>query len=426
MDDDFEYKDSAVKSNCISFLGSTHNGKSFTINSITGQHYRGVAEEDVLLPTSRDIHAVNWLDPANPENVYARLVDYEGENGGLFPVDSASACVGCQQQSVDWHEVQHQRKDAVHAYFPKVAYLTSDIIVYVTTHDLADHNVAEALLTFACHSTNGVQRESPSLLIIVNKVDPYKLSNSKYTNDQVLLQFLETHDPDIASPHTSSGVQLGAIKSAYADVRVFRMPLDNGDPNNTAASKVFINTKTSELQYLLHDMLLKRTSLRRYYGTDFTMQFWHPIFAEVVEASTNVIAYSENISMSEVISKYLVRRSARVAQVSINCADLFFHLHAIHLQGQGFQELQYTSLLERLTMLFSIASAIVLIKKLNTEPYQAAGEANKKAAIFTFQETLTSFLENFKAQCPCSARSEMVCRPFLFYYCVTRRLGKPN
>lgn len=206
-------------SHCVSVLGATHSGKSFVINKLVGKNVLRVAEPGAIQPTSAGVQCV--LTRTNrPSMPLLRLVDYEGAEGA----DSKPAEQQAEKRSSwDAREGESQRdlwdlrRQATRLRLPRLAYLTTDVLMYVTDADPSRATTLEecaGLVTPNC--------EPPSLLIVFNKVSP-KAYDCR-SAEEFSLEVFDAHPFADLTPHKFQAVRLlrlPHLSDAEEDMRRF-------------------------------------------------------------------------------------------------------------------------------------------------------------------------------------------------------------
>lgn len=203
-----ELRDNAVEdtssfNTSVSFLGKTQNGKSTLIRDLL----RSIGQSDFVpniaqgvmqsQPTSNGISPFRVVDEQNHTTYY---LDYEGEDGGLTPVDDTSS------DQMD-ETLARARRDITRTDLRRFAYVTSNVIVYLTASPFSNIQAScYDILDFASEAVNAIgSAERPSLLIIFNKqslggdldgpVTEEELSR-KLNCESFTEEFFSAHDPD--------------------------------------------------------------------------------------------------------------------------------------------------------------------------------------------------------------------------------------
>lgn len=158
----------------ISLLGNTSSGKSFV-----ARHLLHASENDTLgnAPVCIDETTKKGATTANI-NCYLRkitnnrrslILDYEGEKGSAFPL-LHFARRGLERVLRTAEKAQ-QRRQAITDYFPKLAYILSNVVILIGNDDLASTDYLTRCREFAMKANDGVSQmvHLPTLIIVQNK-----------------------------------------------------------------------------------------------------------------------------------------------------------------------------------------------------------------------------------------------------------------
>jgi hypothetical protein len=160
-------------SHTVSFIGATHSGKSFLINVLGGSRtgdsdtLREAADDSIAPTSSGAKYVLQSVTPPDDDPCAAggpllvRLVDYEGSHGGnALPVDGPDAARWAVQRKGETKEqLMKARREAARQQLPRVAFLTSDVLVYVTLLDPSDHRVVDECAAFLARAMADAERE---------------------------------------------------------------------------------------------------------------------------------------------------------------------------------------------------------------------------------------------------------------------------
>lgn len=235
-------------SHTVSIIGATHSGKSFLINALSGgragrdggvdgDNLREAADDSIAPTSSGAKYVLQSVTPPDDDpcaaggSLLVRLVDYEGSHGGnTVPVDGPDATWAVRPGETN-EQLMEARREAAQHQLPRVAFLTSDLLVYVTSLDPSDHRVVDDCAAFLARATVDAEREQPSLVIVFNKYNPKKLSKSLAngkTDEKFAQEFLEVHDND------------GAMRSLFLEVKCLRISeLDEDDEDEDDYARLF-------------------------------------------------------------------------------------------------------------------------------------------------------------------------------------------
>lgn len=266
-------------SHCVSVLGATHAGKSFVLNKLIGKDVLRVADDGAILPTTAGAQSV-LLQTDLPSLPLLRLVDYEGADGAdTKPCELEEDSTWNAREGESRRDLWKLRREATGTLLPRLAYLTTDVLVYITDADPSRATTLDECASLIARAANNAEREAPSLIIIFNKMAP-KAFDSR-TDNQFSEEMNEAHDFDGLAPQTFYKVRLmrlPQLTEAAEDIRRF----------NEAMAKV---------STAMFELLKGREELRIKTGTIFNACVWRPIFTIVCDnmAVDNYMFMSECI-----------------------------------------------------------------------------------------------------------------------------------
>ncbi|KAF0690488.1 Aste57867_18113 [Aphanomyces stellatus] len=159
---------SEAKVPVISFLGNTTAGKSFLIRSLMADREVRPFCFDEEKMCSTTANANMYASTHVVTDTRVNVIDFEGENG-LTPFMNM-----IRRTKHLFHSAKDETKQrhiAVETYFPKIAYLLSDVIVLVGDTSLVNKDYFTRCRDFAMKANVGVSETMcrPSLLIVHNK-----------------------------------------------------------------------------------------------------------------------------------------------------------------------------------------------------------------------------------------------------------------
>ncbi|OQR94085.1 hypothetical protein ACHHYP_01863 [Achlya hypogyna] len=180
--------DSDAKVPVISFLGNTTAGKSFLIRSLMGDsEIRPFCfDEDKMCSTTANanMYSSTYVVPHERANV----IDFEGENG-LTPF--MNMVLRTKNLFHSSKAETKQRHVAVQKYFPKIAYLLSDVIVLVGDTSLVNKDYFTRCRDFAVKANVGISETMcrPSMLIVHNKCS----LTANFNVEATTAEFMQAH-----------------------------------------------------------------------------------------------------------------------------------------------------------------------------------------------------------------------------------------
>ena len=219
--------------------------------------------------------------------------------------------------------------------YPRMAFLTSDVIVFVTRDAPASIEAVTKLRRFFERSTRGAARELPSMILVFN----YAKEKSAYTEKEdaeFTQEFLRGH----------GGTAVEDCYNTFDAFRLWTLPepeweTDGWDPEDEVTEQDHKKFKKKRDRFdarmqQLRDLILKRLAGRVEYrqacGTAFQHKLWIPIFLGV--ANDMEADSKKPIFMSQVISREVIQasqtdnRSLRLLAEAELCMDaLIAHCH---------------------------------------------------------------------------------------------------
>lgn len=283
------------KAYCVSLLGATHAGKSFFLNRLVGlsgdSQLREAAPGEIA-PTTMGSKSLLW--PTGLEKFpVVRLVDYEGAHGGnAAPVEleesndsTWKACAGEDQEAL-WA----LRRDAASRLIPRMAYLTSDVLIYITTSDPANHSTISECANIIERCVKDADRERPSLLFIFNKMPWSQFRAKSHAEFQEL--FLKQHNVDKE-----------LVPTFFHEIRALRLPVTEED-DSEQRQQAFADAVDGARQAVV-GLLAGREKLRKRCGTGFNNAIWRLLYNELC----GVVTTHNHVYMSEHIFAELFARA---------------------------------------------------------------------------------------------------------------------
>ncbi|KAJ5075510.1 rbr-type e3 ubiquitin transferase [Anaeramoeba ignava] len=281
-------------SNVISFTGNTHSGKSTLINALlTSNKFNGktgnvgispkigIETNLAMPPTTGNL----WvIDDPNSDNY--RYLDFEGNSAGSrVPIDIDIETKNfLKENKIKEQKYAKERRKSVEEHFPRLSYLVSNVIVYISTSDFAANKYYSELLKIAKKSTKKVQSaEKPALILVKNKCLKYETDYEKLTQS-----FFDEHAEDPENPE---------LLRWYSEVHCVSLPnFDIEEPNSIEIFKKEIE----RLKELINQVIEKQNQNKKKLGILYNQFIWIILFELVVKK------FQENIRMSSIISKCLL------------------------------------------------------------------------------------------------------------------------
>ncbi|CAF1540480.1 unnamed protein product, partial [Rotaria sp. Silwood1] len=198
----------------ISLLGNTSSGKSFV-----ARHLLSESEDNDFVngPTCVDEAEKKGATTVNI-NCYLNkftnhqktlILDYEGEKGSGFPLLHFAQRRFARVSRTA--EKAQQRRQAITDYFPKLAYILSNVVILIGNDDLASTDYLTRCREFALKANDGVsQMVNPPMLIIVQNKGSLAQSQN---HEEITKKFFDIH-----------GQEAAALKPYFSDIKCFCLP----------------------------------------------------------------------------------------------------------------------------------------------------------------------------------------------------------
>ena len=202
----------------ISLLGNKSSGKSYVArylhqdSSSDGTMTNGptsIDEEDKKGATTENINCHVSKSEFNQKTL---VLEYEGEKGAGFSL-FYYARRGLAHIPRTTEKAQ-RRRQAVTDYFPKVAYILSDVVILLGNDDLASTDYLTRCREFTVKANDGVSQmvHRPVLIIIQNKAS---LAQSQHY-EVITKSFFEIH-----------GEEAATLRPFYSDIKCFVCRIEN-------------------------------------------------------------------------------------------------------------------------------------------------------------------------------------------------------
>jgi hypothetical protein len=342
-----------------SFIGSTHSGKSTLIQSLSQQKIN-VARVGCEQPTSANI---NYYDLPREDKI-DRFLDFEGNSAGnKLPSDENITLPS------NFSETQYcrLRRIAV-SKLPGLAYVVSDIIVFVANVDFADYETFyEKIQKIAIDqaTSNIDEAEKPSLILVSNRIADQN-NNEYYDIDRITSNFIELIGEDFQE-----------LSKYYLGIKCVRIP------NWNATSIDFYNQQIIRLRAIIHKTQEERSTYKIQTGTTYNPKLWTNLFLK----STAIFGDPSNrpFRMSEILVQCMVEESRNE---SITATMNFFKACRVDFSNNTFDILSYYSLLMLATHL--VYSDLKKISAIG-EGYNSIKLAKERRE--NYQETRKKFIE---------------------------------
>lgn len=221
-----------------------------------------------MAPTSSDVVAYEGIMKSETA---VRFLDCEGEGGRVAPEELVDR-MGLWSSKM----VREQRSVAVEKYLPRMAYVCSEIVVFITRDDLSDTRCMDEVVRFALDQTNNAHSVKPCLVIISNRSE-----YASKTIEETTKQFFEVHDPEYE------------LLNYYKEIKVQRLPLQERSPKE-------FQSRLDELLNTMDQMLMNKIPERKQLGIYFNEYLWLLVFNILI---TEHFDRDTPIHMGEVVQK---------------------------------------------------------------------------------------------------------------------------
>ncbi len=159
------------------------------------------------------------------------------------------------------------RRRSVREHLPRFAYASSDVIVFETTLDMANHDVTEMLEDIGRSCTEGLRTQHrPFLVVVMNKQTTMQAQAWLANQEQQLAEWMALHSGHIHLSPFFSGVQIvqmpsvvDAVSASVAD----------------AVQGVFVRT--------VEQMLEQRVQMRAAAGIAMSYNVWVHVLSSVLD-----------------------------------------------------------------------------------------------------------------------------------------------
>jgi hypothetical protein len=289
-------EDIEKKLTVVSFIGSTHCGKSTIIKSLLSNNYNnnnnehtencdniitgGTTNQGASVPTSSNI---NYFD-IKCESII-RLLDFEGTSAGNKLPFTEEISLPSDLSLTDYCKL---RREAV-AKLPSIAYAVSDIIVYIANCDFADYDTYYTKMRQIAieYATNNIdEAEKPSLILVSNRIADINNYPDFFDINQVTNEFFELIGDDKKS-----------LIDCYFEIKCLRIPNWNFNSNsitNISALDVF-NGQINKLLRTVIAMQNNRYNYKVNIGATFPPHTWFNLFTDVINTLPNKIRMSDHL-----------------------------------------------------------------------------------------------------------------------------------
>ncbi|XP_062516669.1 uncharacterized protein LOC134192016 isoform X2 [Corticium candelabrum] len=175
--------------------------------------------------------------------------------------------------------VRHKRSVVVEKFLPRMAYVSSEVVIYVTRDDLSDVRCIEEVCRFALDQTNNAHAVKPYLIIISNRTE-----YASATIEQTTKEFYDTHCPE------------EELNDYYREIKVQRVPMKDRSPED-------FESRLDELISTIDNMLESKIPERDLLGIHYSEIIWLLVFNILISEYFDL---DKPIHFGEVIQKAMI------------------------------------------------------------------------------------------------------------------------
>ncbi len=244
-----------------------------------------VAKVKVNTPTSSGIRYYPSTVPIDDKIVRAIYLDIEGHAGSNdVPVDEDA---GQGELPTNYGEM---RRGAANEQLPRMAYVTSDVIVLVDRNgfstDIFLKRVKEIAVEYALSGV--MQAERPSLILVHNASADEEEWDPKATTEE----YLKNHDPG------TEQYKDGVLRSFYGDVCCVAVPHKRVFPEQYEAQIVL-------LRKMIGKMLKRQSDHKKQTGTPMSECLWAIMFSKCIKK----VSCNKPIFMTRILAETIAEIS---------------------------------------------------------------------------------------------------------------------
>lgn len=393
--DRFAMQASSKPAMVLSFLGDTHAGKSFLVNCFQellmdkfAVHLATVAGSKKTQPTSANVQLFRLL---SDKDTIMLIQDIEGtEASNILPMDISESEM--QLASVFNGDMQNYcsvRRESVKHHLPKFAYVTSNIVVYVTKLDVSNHDMYKKLKDLALTLvTNGVYNaEKPVLFVVCNQQHPEDIEDHLDV-ETTSTEFIQAHGTELLD--------------LYHSVKVINIP------RRSKYCQEMFDAQLEKLIHLCNQLGEESLNRKKKLGSCFTERILCDLYPLVIEELNKNVP----IRMGQLFIDAMSVQHDLFVKRAINFFKQLRSEH-IHFEAQEFRELRRTGMQFLLcSILEQHASAIEKMKNdttlNNNEDNLISGNALTVLFNTTAQPACEAYLELINKLQPCAAVTEAI------------------
>lgn len=297
----------------VSLLGNTSCGKSFIARYLLADSgnfddNEGPVIIDEIEKKGATTANVNCYVSSSNTNSKTLVLDYEGEKGAGFPLLLyARRGLGYLKRSVE--KVQHRRQ-AVTDYFPKLAYILSDVVILLGTEDLASTDYLTRCHEFSLKANDGVSQmvHRPLLIIIQNKAPSIQSVGS----GAVTQKFFEIH-----------GQEADALRPFFSNVVCFCLP----HTDQLHRTKTGLLDGREIFNQQMADLKRKFATVRR---ENSDRSLTHAQWLYLLQSVLGIVQNGKSVSLHTLLSEIVAHDGNTTVEIAISCFLVLYNEISIH------------------------------------------------------------------------------------------------
>jgi hypothetical protein len=297
----------------ISLLGNTSSGKSFVARYLlTDSHNIDMNDGPVTIDEMEKKGAttanVNCYVSLSATNNKTLVLDYEGEKGSAFPL-LLYARRGLAYLTGSAEKAQHRRQ-AVTDYFPKLAYILSDVIILLGNDDFASTDYLTRCREFALKANDGVSQmvHRPLLIIIQNKAS----SAQSVKSNLVTQKFFDIH-----------GQEAAALRPFFSDIKCFCLPHTEQLQRTRGGildGRELFDGQIADLKELF-------TTIRQ---QNVERSLTHGQLLYLLQRVLEIVSSGNTVSLHTLLSEIVAHDDDQTIEISMRCFLLYYNTVPIH------------------------------------------------------------------------------------------------
>ncbi|UJR12365.1 hypothetical protein I4U23_016542 [Adineta vaga] len=298
----------------VSLLGNTSSGKSFVARHLLCEssydyNNNGPVCIDETEKKGATTGNVNCYGSKSNNNIKTLILDYEGEKGSGFPL-LLYARRGWERLTRTAEKAK-QRRQAVTDYFPKLAYILSDVVILLGNEDLASTDYLTRCHEFALKANDGVSQipYRPVLVIIQNKCSVVK----SLALDDVTKNFFDIH-----------GQEAMTLQDYFSEIKCFCLPhselLQRTRIGTILDGRQIFDQQIVELKQLI-GVVGDRNSHRL-----LTHAQWLYLLHRVLE----IVHSGKSVSLHTLLGEIVGQNNGDSIDIAMNSFLLFYNEKSVH------------------------------------------------------------------------------------------------